>query len=677
MSVIPIHIFRLIFHGRGLSPLFLSVLIWVLAWEKLPAQISSQNSDERSTTSDTISIQGSKIINFHDLDQKGFYHSSFLSQRIQELQKAQEWTTLAGVLKRYVSHFRVENFHQESHMLWELAKCMELAHGWEEALPFYRIALRHAREDLSLNELEFYYGRLNQEEIDVYVPLDYYYKLINNKKYMDTIRPPQGKLLNMGPHINSLAADYAPYMGLQNSRLFFSSRRHETEENFFRKRKNEDIFYSVRNSDKEWEKSIPLHEINTEKYNEGSVCIDAAGKHLYFTRCEAPDGYGDCDLYDAIWNEVSQTWTQIRNLGDYVNGPYWDSHPSLSPTGDTLFFASNRIGGFGLSDIYYVRKISSRRWSRAINLGPFVNTSRNEVSPFLHPKRQVLYFSSDGQLFNFGGFDIYKVRWDPNVGWEEPVNVGPLINGKGSEHYFTIGALSHYIYYARSESQRMEGQDLYAFPLPMEGHPDAHTILRGSLTDSDTHAPFQGIVQIVDLDNGREVSPKFLDKDGKFKFRLIDNGNYLLVIEGDDFFTVEKLFFLSGETDLNLNTIPISRKVKFQALEFRTGSAEVLPNMFSHLKEIGSFLQKYPSFNLSVAGHTDARGKEESNLDLSRNRAINIRNYILSTLPELSEDRIQAQGFGSSKPIIFPEITDKDRSVNRRVEFHFYRRKKK
>ena len=196
------------------------------------------------------------------------------------------------------------------------------------------------------------------------------------------------------------------------------------------------------------------------------------------------------------------TWGNVHNLGKQVNSNAWDSHPSLSLTEDTLYFASDRLGGFGLSDIYYTVKNKKGEWQKARNLGPIINTRNNDVSPFYHHLHNVLYFSSSGQNLNFGGFDIYKSYKSEGGWWKEPQNIGPLINGPGSEFYFTIDKKSQNLYYARSTENNISNLDLYSFPLPMEAQPLAITKFTGKLTNEDTGLPYYGVVSVIDLENG-------------------------------------------------------------------------------------------------------------------------------------------------------------------------------
>jgi flagellar motor protein MotB len=306
-------------------------------------------------------------------------------------------------------------------------------------------------------------------------------------------------------------------------------------------------------------------------------------------------------------------------------------------------------------------------WGRALNLGPVINTRGNEVSPFVHPVFKVLYFSSNGHLLNFGDFDIYKTYFR-NGQWTEPYNIGPLVNGKGSEYYFTIDKEARRLYYARSDSNDLKNLNLYSFPLPMEAQPLATTSFSGTITDS-SGKPLEGVVTVIDLDNGIEVVPKFVRPDGSFDFNLINQNNYLLVIQGDDFFRIEKMFFLAGDTSINTQASTIkSQKITFTSIEFEGGSSEIAEIMHPDLDKVMNFLIDHPEVNLNISGHTDQTGDLEANLKLSQDRANAIKQYLTAS-GYVATERILAKGFGSQRPIIPQELNERDRRMNRRVEF--------
>lgn len=588
--------------------------------------------------------------------------------RIIELDKSEKWEELYVALRNYVSQFGIQNFYKDTKLIWRLAKMTELFGDPEEAKTLYRMVLRHHYEGINIREIELYYDSLNRQAAEQFVPIDYYYELVEHRKLIDTLQPPRGVLLNMGMLVNSAKADYGPSLNIHNDILVFTSKRKRRDESI-RFIEDEDLYFSRKDPYGTWSKAKPINSLNSH-YNEGSPCISGDGKTLVFSRCGSPDSFGDCDLFIATLQEDS-TWTRPRNLGTRVNSIAWDSHPALSHKGDTLFFASDRLGGFGLSDIYYTKRNEKGDWLPAQNLGPVINTRKNDVSPFYHPVFEVLYFSSNGQLYNFGEFDIYKA-YNVNGYWTEPQNIGPLVNGRGSEFYFTIDSDSELLFYARSSTRDLNKQDIYSFPLPMDAQPEATTTVTGTLTDSLTGAPFQGIVSIIDLDRGQEVAPRFLRQDGSFEFDLVNERNYLLILQGDDFFRIEEVFYLDGPMELNQVTQPLASKMKFESIEFDVGDSELKTEMFADLNKVVNFLYDNIDFKLRISGHTDSVGDPETNLQLSKLRAQNIRDYIV-IFAGIIEERVESEGYGDTQPIVTNEVTEEDRKLNRRVEFEIYR----
>jgi outer membrane protein OmpA-like peptidoglycan-associated protein len=600
----------------------------------------------------------SDIFVFPNVNKVGFYSDAAKLKKIQGLDGKGDEEAMYRALKDYVKNFGIENFNQNIGMLWRLAKLSESYGPAGEALLLYKLVLKHHQQGLDIKNIYASYQQLDPDKKENYVPLDFYYQLVDYRKDIDTLRPPKSILLNMGDDINSAKEDYGPTVGNTDDLILFTSKRNSKSDGSY----NEDLFYSTKVEGR-WSMAEPFAKINST-YNEGSACISEDGKYLYFSRCNAPDGLGNCDLYVAMM-KVDSTWGDIKNLGANINSSGWDSHPSLTHNGDTLFFASNRAGSFGLSDIYFAVKDKKGTWQKAQNAGPIINTVNSEVSPFFHHSFNVLYFSSNGHPLNFGEFDIYKSN-KLKSSWSEPRNTGPLVNGSGSEYYFTIDSKSENLYYARSTAEDLKNLDLHSFPVPMEAQPNALTALKGTLKDPNGN-PQKGIVSVIDLDQGVEVAPKFIRDDGTFDFSLINKRNYLLIIQGDEFFRIEQLFFLNGDREMNLIAEPIESKLAFESLEFENGKANILVSMHDDLDKLANFLIDHPKFKLKISGHTDSAGKEEANLRLSQARADAIKKYLTTEFP-IETERITAIGYGSSKPIV-QEVTDDHKQLNRRVEF--------
>jgi hypothetical protein len=286
----------------------------------------------------------------------------------------------------------------------------ELLEQQEKSKYMYRLALKNHFGKNYLHILQTYETQTTLEK-DNYVPLEYYYELVEFRNLIDTLRPPKSILLNMGELVNDARyPDYGPAMNVSDKFLIFTKRKRELTPSKLTYRENEDLYYSI-NYDGFWDEAQPFSNVINSHCNEGSACLSRDGKTLYFARCKVTDFQydcrecmGSCDIYVSYMQEDS-TWTVARNLGPSVNSIYWDSQPTLSHSEDTLYFASDRKGGIGLSDIYFTYKKSGGEWAPAQNVGPTINTRGNEVSPFYHPSHHVFYFSSNGHLINFGNRD--------------------------------------------------------------------------------------------------------------------------------------------------------------------------------------------------------------------------------------------------------------------------------
>lgn len=670
-----------------------------------------------------------------------YYFDKKKLDQIDELQKSGDLEELQKHLEEYIANFSYMNLSEDTYLLWELAQLYDGQGLTDKAMPLYRLILKHhnrgevsliqeffanvnqpnekgkrtkntlpfqtqkTKVEMALEQQKFmkikqHYDTATVNDRDYYVPLEYYYELVEFRKAIDTLRPPKSVLVNMGQDVNKKnIRDYAPTLNPDNTVIVYTKSFidnktvHGNMDPVSGKSTvhiNEDLVFAT-GEDNFWSPFQRFDSPINSQCNEGSACISKSGKTMYFSRCEVKRYYmdcrdciGSCDIY-VTHLEDDSTWSQPKNLGPNVNTKAWDSQPTLSLSEDTLYFVSNRHGGFGSTDIYYSVKTGEDSWSKAINMGPIINTRYQEMSPFIHPKYKVLYFSSNGHLFNFADIDLeHKVAvshdiyrtWMVDGKWQEPRNIGPLVNGVGIEQYFTIDSQSKFLYYAKTEEgkERIDPgiTDLFSFPLPMEAQPLATIKLRGTLVDGETGNPLDAIVSVIDLQNGIEVAPKKVRGDGTFEFDLIDDKDYLLVIQGDDFFRIEKLFHLDGDTTINSEAEMIrNKKLKFTSIEFENGKANILPEMEEDLKKVIDFLIDNPKFDMTISGHTDHDGDHDANKRLSQRRADAIKLY-LEENGYIESDRITAIGYGDTKPIIENEVTDEDKKINRRVEFEIF-----
>lgn len=605
--------------------------------------------------------------------QIGKYKYHYDKKMLQRIEAAQDSLKLhQQLLSKYVANFGVDNFSKDNQMLWQLARNFQLLKDTARALMMYELAAKHKMGQRTPPRT---IDSLNLFTRSEWLPIDEYYEILNRRKRVDTLVPPKKAVNNMGRLINSDAADYAPFMHPSDSVIIFTSRRGANREiDYIFTREDENLYYSIRDRRSgKWQAAELIPDsINTTKYNEGSACITPDGKYLYFTRCFAPDGMGDCDIYQA--ENVHGKWMNIKALGGKVNSGEWDSQPNVSPDGRMLFFSSNRRGGFGGSDIYFCLRQGDGTWGTAQNIGPFVNTPENEVTPFYHQINKTLYFGSTGQLRSYGGYDIYKTQWT-GLQWTEPQNLGPLINTYGHEYYFAINGKGETIYYAKSNSgnSAMEDKqnfDLYAFPMPMEARPDALVKLCGYLVDSLTKQPLVGRVVLVDLDNGIEIAPKRIGDNGYFEFQVKNNNKYRIYVVGDNYLTIRNDVALkNSDTTFQVFTSSFDEKrpLVFESLEFSENGAQLAYSAKPKLDYLARFLHNYPMFALTIKAHTDSDGSDDYAIKLSQRRATQIKNY-LTEVDSVNAKRIVAEGYGKTRPLV-PNDNPDNKRKNRRVEF--------
>ncbi|RMG65194.1 MAG: OmpA family protein [Bacteroidetes bacterium] len=583
---------------------------------------------------------------------------------------------LDALLMDYTRRFGTENFRLDYDLLWMAGGVKHLLGDTIGAIHYYELAKMHDRgnkiPDFALTQLQA------PTKVE-WLPIDQYYKLLEVRRRVDPLIFPKAVLERMPPTINSDFPDYAPYLHPTDSILIFTSRR-----DFSGMRpedyvdpfsiNNEDLYFSERDFiTGDWTEAMRISDTVNSSFNEGSACLAPDGVTLYFTRCREDRGFGSCDIYTARYDPSTGEWGHVQNLGSEINSKAWDSQPNIAPDGRTLFFVSNRNGGFGGTDIYYAtRDDESGRWSPAKNIGPMINTAENEVTPYFHRINETLYFSSTGHLKNYGSYDIFKSRWKGDR-WEFPENLGPLINTDGNQYYFTINGRGTLIFYSNSENPEedhvRQNFDLYAFPMPMEARPDAVAELKGYLVDSVSGFKLRGTVMILDLEEGVEVAPKRINEDGYFEFDLVNDRRYRLFVLGDNFLTLEEEMVLTGDTTFTIFTQSFeeNKPIVFESMEFRSNSAKLKSSVKPKLDYIVRFLETYPMFKLEVEGHTDAVGREESNLRLSQERADAIADY-LTRKGNFAEGRITAKGYGETRPLV-PNDTEENRRQNRRVEF--------
>lgn len=305
---------------------------------------------------------------------------------------------------------------------------------------------------------------------------------------------------NLGSVINTEDLEYAPTITADGKTLYFVSNRAAAGSVG-----GHDFWVTTKENrlDTVFAKPYNLGAPVNTTLNEGVASISADGQVIYFTACNRDDGLGDCDIYEA---ELDGTeWINVRNLRE-INSNRWDSQPSISSDGKTLYFISNRpgaIGGADDADIYVSYLGSDDRWSTPVNLGEPINTKKREDSPFIFPGGKVMYFASAGHE-GFGGLDFYVTTRQDDGSWSTPENLGKPFNTKQDERFITLPAAGDVVYFA-SERKDVGNEgtlDIYMGILP----PRTVTVLiKGRVYDVCTDGNLPGTLKITNKVTGEEL----------------------------------------------------------------------------------------------------------------------------------------------------------------------------
>ena len=478
--------------------------------------------------------------------------------------------------------------------------------------------------------------------------------------------------VNMGDSINSQYNEYINAITADEEMLYFTRLNPINAQTSDKSQNGEEDFYVAYRIDSTWLQAVNLGPpINTHG-NEGALCISPDGKLLFFAACERPDGYGRCDLY---WSHrFGDRWSEPENLGPVVNSPQWDSQPSLSSDGKTLYFASNRPGGKGSSDIWKTELRPDEQWSTPVNLGDSINTRDKEMAPFIHPDDQTLYFSSKG-LPGMGGLDLFYSRKDVNGQWKCSVNMGYPINTYADEITLVVNAKGNLAYISSDKLGGKGRQDIYQFPLYKEAQPLLTTYFKGIVYDAETKVKLEARFELIDLSSAKTVAESNSDRfTGEFFLILPSERNYALNVSKDGYLFYSDNFSLTGT---NSKKTPFIKNIPLKPI--RIGEAVVLKNIFFdtdmfvlkdesivELQKLLGLLQKNPRLRIELSGHTDNIGSEAHNLELSGNRANAVYEYLIRH--GVAATRLTHTGYGFSQPID-SNATEQGRANNRRTEF--------
>lgn len=435
------------------------------------------------------------------------------------------------------------------------------------------------------------------------------------------------------------------------------------------------IFYST----KDGENWGPPLNLTPQVQSDGDLfttSLSFKGNELFMAR----DDQFNSDVYSSKLEDGM--WTTAEKLNKNINTKYWESHATISPDGKTLYFTSNRKGGYGGLDIYKsVWDEATGDWGVAENLGPNVNTQFNEDTPFITEDGKTIYFSSQGHK-NMGGFDIFYASLGDDGEWSTPSNLGfPLNSTDDDLHFVPVNDGINGLYTLYDPDLGAGEEDIYWVVIYSDRNP-REVEVKGVVTLLNKPEDYDKDIQISLIDKTGGETLKVLkasSADGIYSYKTKDPGNYQILFEGEGYQSSTSDFnvpsdYSMAEVVVNTSLQPAEKKlIILRTIFFDFDNFSIKASEKEKLNELFAVMNANPDLKLEVVGHTDAKGSNSYNKRLSVNRANSTIKYL--TGKGINKDRFKITGAGEDIPIALNKMRDGSdaphgRELNRRVEMH-------
>ncbi len=435
----------------------------------------------------------------------------------------------------------------------------------------------------------------------------------------------------------------------------------------------EKFMYSIRNYQGNFPDGEEMPEPFNVNDNEGGATLTADNNVLYYTVCQYDKArhYLNCDIYSSEFR--NDEWQAIKSAGDRINtSGSWESQPSISADGTILFFVSDRPGGYGGYDLYKATRYIDSDWGAPVNLGPLINTSGNEKSPFIHPDGKTLYFSSNGWM-GMGGYDVFYTRLQEDGSYKKPENLGYPINSPEDEVGFFVSTDGTRGFFASNKLKEQGGWDLYSFDLYDKARPEKVLFIKGTVKDENSFEPVKARIELKNVET-QKINKVSLDTNtGKYVAVAPFNNDYIMTIKKEGYVyeskyisRVDSAFKKPATVDMEIQPIELDKSYRINDIYFAFNSFDLAPESKVVLDQLFEFLELNDQLSIQIQGHTDAIGNDAVNLILSENRAKSVYNYLIAK--KVSSTRLTFKGFGETDPVA-PNDTEEGRAMNRRTCF--------
>ena len=482
-------------------------------------------------------------------------------------------------------------------------------------------------------------------------------------------------------------SNFAPmFIGSNTDALMFTSNRQEKQKGGTKKLKRPSnvtgqqlfqLYQTRKNAAGEWEDIVLAEGLYGEQGGEGDQKNDSTeekggktnaemgvcsfsrdGRMMLFTYSKPINGK---DLGAKIYSSerASGEWSEAQEVKLFADSSITVIHPALNSTGDTLYFVSDAPGGVGGKDIWFA-ELEGDEWINPQPLGPGINTTADEMYPYVH-EDGTLYFSSNGQP-GYGGLDIFKATRDTtykdSVVWVV-FNMGAPFNGIGDDFGITFAGNTQNGFFSSNKGDKKGFDKIYQFWLP-----EMEFIAEGTVRDEQGEPIADAKLRIVGSDGtNSRVNAR---RDGTYKIKLNKEVKYVMLATARGYLNAKEQWDTKGLKDSKTYTLdfalsPISRPVKMENIFYEFGRWELTQASEKEMDGLIKLLNDNPNITIELSAHTDMKGNEEFNQELSQKRAQACCDYLIKK--GIEKERLTPVGYGKSKPVVA------DKALNKQYPF--------
>lgn len=473
---------------------------------------------------------------------------------------------------------------------------------------------------------------------------------------------------NMGRNINSTVSELNPIIAPDGKTLYFIRKGHP--ENIGGDA--DDIWFSTLDEEsKNWSAAKNIGPpLNIPGYNYMNS-ISPDGNRIFLAG-QYEHG-GEEELYFA--QRTSNGWSEPKRIiiDDYYNDAEYKSF-CLGVDGKTMLLSLQREDSRGMKDLYVSFLQNNGTWSAPKSLGSAINTAGDEVTPFLAADGKTLYFSSNGHR-GYGNNDIFIARRldDTWTRWSEPLNMGPVINTSDWDAYYSVAASGEWAFYT-SYTNSVGRADIFRIQLEELQKPDIVSLISGKVLDAHTSEPVEATIRYLLDPSEEEIGQgQSSPTSGEYQVVLPADDQYILYAEASGYYPVIENIDLEGqeeyrEMERNLYLYPVKagEVIPLDNIFFAANETILEEASFAELNRVAAFLKANQSVKIEIGGHTNNQCSESYCIELSKNRAKAVADYLKKQ--GVTRGQVLFEGYGSKKPID-TNSTEEGRKRNQRVEF--------